>query len=1235
MTSTIRWTQSQQDAIMATGRPLLVSASAGAGKTAVLAQRCLQRINDPEHLVDVDRILVLTYTDAAAEEMHDRIARTLRSAYQRTRSEHLRRQALFLDAAWISTFHAFCKRILTEHFYLLDLDPAFGIVDPDQQRLLQSEALLGSLQQAWTDSQMMEKMRTLFYRRHVQPSVSASFISRILDIRIFLESIPDSADFFTRIERQIADPAALPQELLDQQHNTILSILQTCREKIDFIRLLDQHFTGGRWLTAEKLSPYYEKIDALEQSAKRADWPGLANQVNTLNFQSLRRPNNLDETAAKQIKEPLAGAVKQLKELADLALVSPHYAQFQTAAAADQIRTLLELVRRFGCSYDQAKRQINSLDFSDLEQKMLILLREHPSTVEKLRRRFEYIFVDEFQDINAVQKQILDAIARPDNLFAVGDVKQSIYAFRRSRPELFLAALNAANEEPDNPNQPQRIDLGENFRSRRQILEFANAIFGRIMTEQTASMNYDDRAALRCVRPDLKDSESPMPVELILLDDDPDDSPEEESARQDEDNGETGSPAELVSSLQRQAAFIARRIRQMVGADNGQAEFQIFDKHAGKPRDVQYRDIVILMRSVAHRANEYTEILRQAGIPVSSQTGSGYFAATEIADLLALLKVLDNPIRDIELAAVLRSRMFGFTDSELADIRLGAQESGDKNCTFYDALRRCSQSGPAFLRQKTERALAQLQAWREDIRIGSLADTLGKILEQTGFLAFVSALPNGRQRRANLLKLHDRAIQFEHFSSGPQSTSLARFVEFLEDLADQQQDWAPAQPDSAAENAVRLLSVHRSKGLEFPVVILAELNTRFNIRDLSDPCLIDEDALGLKIIDPQKDVAIPTLAHQVLAERKRKTLLEEEMRILYVALTRAREKLIVSAARKESPCRRILLDCAVLAGRPVPAWQLLQVQCPIDWVLWGLGDRPALQAQYLGFVFAGPYPDFFTVRRVGGEELNECTRFIEATRQKLLQTTLPEIPPDVERQADVLHIEAAERLRWSYPFVEAVALPAKLSVSQLTHRTDEFSPAFDEGPWRRLPECLLKSAQRIDHVPAAQIGTAVHLVLARLDLSARPDRCAVERTIQTLCREEVLSPDLAGRIDIPAILGFFDTPLGALTLRHGTAALREWPFTLALSAKEAAIGQSDEKIILQGIVDLIVPAPEGLVIIDFKTDRIQPEQLDERLARYSPQIRYYAAAAQKILARPVVAAYFYFLSLSKSVQANL
>jgi len=494
-----------------------------------------------------------------------------------------------------------------------------------------------------------------------------------------------------------------------------------------------------------------------------------------------------------------------------------------------QSRVLLELLRRFDDAYARAKQERNVLDFSDLEHTTLRLLETDAAVAATLRERFEFVFIDEYQDINTVQQRILDCLSRGDNLFAVGDVKQSIYAFRQSCPEIFLKRLETATDQPDTPGTPLRVDMGDNFRSRREVLEFVNALFGRTMTEGTAGMRYDDRAALKGqfdYRPFSASGGPTHPVELYILDEDSaedePDAPENEESNAADSYGD--SRTELIDAAQRQAAFIARRIRQMVGADTGKAEFQVYDRAAGGYRDVRYGDMVILMRSLSHKANTYVEMLRLAQIPVNSQSACGYFETTEITDCLNLLKLLDNPSGDIELAAVLRSPLFGFDDTALARIRFFEKPAASQKTPFYRVAADYAENGPAgALREALRGAMEQLETWRTAAQRGSLAVLLDTVFRQKGLLSFYAALPNGSVRRANLLKLHDRAIQFENFRTSRPGMGLARFVEFLEKLRQGEQDWAPGQPDSI-ENAVRIMSVHKSKGLEFPVVFAAELN---------------------------------------------------------------------------------------------------------------------------------------------------------------------------------------------------------------------------------------------------------------------------------------------------------------------------------------------------------------------------------------------------------------------------
>ena len=1212
-----QWTNSQKCAIETIGRDVLVSASAGTGKTAVLAQRCAQRVLDPKAPTDVDRILVLTYTDAAAEEMRHRIEQTLRKQAAVVNTAPLRRQLLLLDGAWISTFHSFCRRVIAEYFYLLDLNPQFAIVDPDQKQLLQARALTAMLEEAWANPELSAAMEELFAGRNVQPFGPGSFVNQLIDLQEFLESVPERETFAARAGR----PEAL-EAIRQAQAQRAEAMLRTCLEKIEYTQIMDRRVTGGEWLTAFLQEEYVPFIETCLKLIERGQWDVLYDLIQSQTFKRFpNKPKEVEKDIAELIKAPVKDVKDDIKGLCDLAFLNPQYDALVAGAA--QVQTLLELVQRFERHYRSAKEEMGALDFADLEHYMLRLLTEHSEVGRTLRQRFEYVFVDEFQDINAVQKRILDAVRRADNLFVVGDVKQSIYAFRRSRPRIFLDALGQSSDDMRGGG-PLRVDLGENFRSAAAILDFANTVFGRIMSRDTASMDYDDKAMLKSGLKAEKPADGPA-VELCILEED---SGEADSADGGSDNEDSG-PTETLSAQQKQAAYIARRIREMVGADTGKAQLQIYDKSLGAMRDVTYRDIVVLMRSVARRGQEYTEVLQLAGVPVSSQSSSGYFETTEVTDCLCLLKVLDNPIRDIELAAVLRSVFFGFDDTLLAEIRLFAEEQGKKNISFYEALRLYAEKEPESTgKAKAADALATLSRWRDAVRTGSLSQVFGRLLDETGYVAFVSALPNGRQRRANLMKLHDRAIQFEHFSTGPQSTSLARFVEFLEKLMDRQQDWSPAQPDSAAENAVRICSVHRSKGLEFPVVFMAELNTRFNTRDLAGACLADEDAVGLRVVDRERRVQFATMAHQVLADRKRQTLLEEEMRILYVALTRARERLILTACCEEKKAKAILDPAALAGDAKPPAWKLLEAKCAFDWILHGLSDQAELMAQY-GHE-AGKTGDCpcFCVRRIGGEDLAGLTTYVERIKQQRKKTALCKPGDEAKKRAKELAGSLKGVLNWEYPYKSSTELEAKFSVSELVSQKETF-----EGDFLRVPGAVAEEEGK--SVEASQIGTAYHLVLSRIDLAKDINESAIQDLIESLIKEEQLLPTAAQMIQPEQIIAFFNSEMGVLVRGNSDEIMREWPFTIGLPASELIEAAGEDIVILQGIVDMIIPTPEGLIVVDFKTDHVSKSGLTERISRYTPQLEYYCRAANAILDKPIRKACLFFLSAGELCEVSL
>ena len=1220
------WKPAQQRAIETVGRNVLVTASAGTGKTAVLSERCVQRICDGKRPIDVEQVLVLTFTEAAAEEMKSRIAKKLYEVcLQNPGDAHLRKQMVRLDAAAIGTIHSFCKRILTEHFYLAGLDPRFGILDDDQQKLVRARAMTTAIESAWNDPAMTGGMRTLFEGRVA--GGRGTFADALLRLTGFLDSVPDRNAFYESATRLAIDSPESHDILAQFQFEHLRRRLYLCRDMLIYARTLDRTLAAGQYLTA-----YIEEILASLESClevmQKDDLDAASEMIRQWEFSrmpSLSKKLEIDKADAERIKELVEGARKKIKAMKELVLFEPEYLRLVAPLADVQTRTLIALLQVFDGEYAAAKRTMGVLDFADLEHKTLELFKSHPAAAEKLRRRFAYVFVDEYQDINEVQQRILEAVSRGDNVFVVGDVKQSIYAFRQSRPEIFLRRLASATDTPQSAGEAMRVDMNDNFRSRREILAFVNRVFGRIMTQSVAGVDYFGRAELAAGL-DYPPLEGDTPtdrkaVEFYLLDEQsPEykDSADGESEETDEaGENETASFNHFATAVQRQAAFIAQRIRRMVGTESGKAEFEVMDKYTGQMRPVEYRDIVILMRATSGRAPQYVELLRLAGIPVSSQSPCGYFAATEVTDFLALLRVLDNPLQDIELAAVLRSVLFRFTDSELAAVRFSADDGDSRESAFYETAWHYAENGPdTILRQKTADTLRTLQAWRVEARRKPLSELIWRILEERSFLAFVSALPNGPQRRANLLKLHGRAVQFESFTAGGEGHNLAAFVAFLEKLLEEESDWAAAQPETGAENAVRIMSVHKSKGLEFPVVFAAELNRQFRNTDGNGACEIDSRMLGLEVPDRRHGIKLTSPANQLIRQGARQSAIAEEMRILYVAMTRARDRLILTASQDADNCRKILNRLPKL--EIVPDWILLDAASHLDWVLAALVGSDAVGQMVNSDTREVFEEDLFVASRIGKERLNALTADILDCKGRRGKMYEPVAAGSNEPAARRLFEQIRNAQQWRYPYEGLTGLKAKFSVSALTHRDDEFAQAAIEFSFAEIES----SGGSGD---ALALGSAAHLVFQHLPLIKTVDETVIRETIAGLLARKQISAGQVEKIDIAAIASFFRTDVGRGVLEHSGDVLREWPFTMALPVSDLGIDCPGESVVVQGIVDLIIPAAEGLILVDFKTDKIAVEGIVRRADRYHTQLALYVRAAGTILKNPVAGAYLYFL----------
>jgi ATP-dependent helicase/nuclease subunit A len=1234
----LKWTDQQKRAISSRGGDVIVTASAGTGKTAVLSGRCVNIISDKSICPDVGSILVLTFTDAAAEQMRSRIAGRLRDAFLEKRDAHLRRQLMLLQSADISTIHSFCKRLITEYFYRLDLDPTFRLIDTDEQKLLKAEVLEKTIDILWQQNNIRQQFEQLLYRRDLR--TNDGFLTRIIEISDFLDGVISRRNWYEKAVRlaEVTDP--FTTELGEKQKQIVDGKLRNILEELNHARKLCESQGGdANWdekLQESHVTPVAECIETL----KAGNWDKCVEAIRNFQKPTTRKPKGLPEPIADLVQRTAKKAVDEFAELSQLAIVNPGYLDRFGGLVNPQTGVIVELVMTFNQLYSKAKQAVNCLDFADLEHYALRLLTDQTFSGDKpvpsetalaLRQKYKFISVDEYQDINAVQQRILEMLSPGGNILGVGDGKQSIYAFRGAMPDIFLEQVERASAEPEDVSIGLRVALNVNFRSTKRILDLVNEIFSRIMTKSFAKIDYDESSRLR---PALEDeSETRVPdeeknvIEFHILDKTGKtrDSQDERGEESEEEN-----PG-FVDSTQFQAAMIAQRIRQMVGADTGKAEFQVHDEQEGTLRDVEYRDIVVLMRSLAKKANQYVEIFRLAGVPVSCQATAGYFEATEITDIVDLLKVLDNPQRDIELAAVLRSPFFKVSDTELAKIKLHCK-ARQPNKSYYDCVLEYCRSGEDIeLAGRLETILTQIEQWRTIARRGNLADLIWQIYGQTDLLPYVSALPNGQARRANLLKLHDRAIQFEGFASSAGVPSLKRFVEFIEKLQQTGQDWAPAEPQSSAGNAVRILSVHKSKGLEYPVVFLAELESQFNKRDVQADCLIDvEYTLGLRIIDPESNSKISSLVHQVIAEQKSSTGLAEEMRILYVAMTRAKERLILTASEKYKECRRIISNGFFFGDRPIPDWQLRACRSPLAWILYGLSGRKKLHRAFeTGLTKQAVEDGLFSIELHGRPELEQLAESVVKLKAgKSVRPSATSKKRITKQQEPQLLSQIKKSLAWQYRFSDLALLPAKSSVTQLTHGSDEYIKFDYSSALERQPRALITAGlDSGGHRDGRLVGAATHLVISQLDLIQPVTAESIEKTIEKLQTEGSIVPSVAGQIDDESILTFFETEQGRLIFDPANKFWREWPFTFTLPTSEWENSfVAEDTIVVQGIIDLLIRTAQGLVVIDFKTDKITAKQAEERAGLYRRQLELYSRAACAIFKDKPAGQWLYFLT---------
>lgn len=1263
-----QWTDEQWQAITQRGSNLLVAAAAGSGKTSVLVERMIRRIMDEADPVGVDQLLVVTFTNAAAAEMRHRIGEALRKALKEDpHSAHLRRQLALLQRATITTLHSFCLGLLRQYYYLIDLDPDFRIADQLEGELLRQDVLEEKLEDWYENDHDFHALADVM----VDGQDDQVLVSLLLRLYEFSRSHPEperwlleAARMFEVEERDGLDRLIWVKSVLRSLELELAGMEGKMRRAIVLASSVDGPAAYLPLLEAE--------ADALKRASYACiqGWELAEQAVRSVSFAKLPPVKGTDPDVKEQVQD-LRNSVK--KALADLgeqyfSMSSQQYLS-DLNGLAPHMRTLARLVTEFADAFQQEKRSRSLVDFGDLEHLALRILVERgeegnglPSPVSRqLREQFAEVMVDEYQDINLVQETILQMVSRDvatngtANRFMVGDVKQSIYRFRLAEPKLFLEKYLTYQKDAhsgvdmgvwDAPGM--RIDLAANFRSRREVVDAVNYVFRQVMSPGVGEIDYDPSAELinRASYPDVEPDR--LQVEMHLIDRSNTRSDDEPVAGEGSEDGETGIPestgesAEEASVAQLEARLIANRIRRWMEPGEGEAPLLVFDKKAGGLRPLAYRDIVILLRATSGWGETVQEELRAAGIPVYAEQTAGYFAATEVETMLSLLRVIDNPLQDIPLAAVLRSPIVGVREEELAQIRI-RYASGP----FHQAVVQYANEQPATERweKRVRYFFTRLRDWRTLARRGSLSELISVLYRETGYLDYVAALENGQQRQANLRALYDRAKQYEAGSY----RGLFRFLRFVDRLQEAGNDLGEARTIGENEDVVRIMTIHKSKGLEFPVVFVAGMGKQFNTMDVKSHFLLHKDlGFGPMAFEPSLQVRYPSMAALGIRQQLRRDMLAEEMRVLYVAFTRAREKLVLLGSAKD--LAKSISDW----GRQSEADRLrdedlIQAKGYLDWVGRALLRHPAAN-ELRSYPQTKGTGETVSVRTIPDDSVwsfhfhqaDELRTQTDPTSDDAsLWERMSGREAILDRPSDEVFREIVERrLGWSDPHPLAPKVAAKWSVSDLKRK----AKTSKSGHTIVLPSITEKPkflAEQPSHrLSGAEKGTITHLILQHLDLNRPLDEADIREQAAALLARRFLTEEQLQAIEVEKLAQFFADPLGQ-RMKQAKIVYRELPFTLALPAAEVEplLGEDNqEQIIVQGVIDCLVEEQDGnFLLIDFKTDWMakepSPEVIEEIAKRYEEQVKLYVRAIEQITkAGRTVESYLYLLAGGFSVR---
>ncbi len=1238
----VSWTTEQQQVIDLRNRNILVSAAAGSGKTAVLVERIVKIITDKNHPVDIDHLLIVTFTNAAAAEMRERIGNAIEKALdEQPGDEHLLRQLTLIHNAQITTIDSFCLYVVRNHFHEIDLEPNFRIGDEGELKLLREDVLGRVLEQNYEEP---SEAFSDFVEGYASGRTDAALNEMILQLYEFSRSYPwpekwlDSFVGIYRIEnREELDRA----EWLAPLTQNIRFVLKDCEQLLKQALAVTQQ-DDGPYMYEKAVRSDLEKYESLSKLTSFSELSGALSDIKYDRLASSRGfegdPDKLE--LVKSLREQAKDVVKKLCK--QYFFCSPEMMIEQLERTEPMLEEVVRLTKQFAEEFAAAKRRKNLVDFHDVEHFALQILVDEETekakkTAEEFRDTFEEIMIDEYQDSNEVQETLLRSISREErgenNIFMVGDVKQSIYRFRLARPELFMKKYDSYSLEE---STTQRIDLHKNFRSRAEVLACTNDIFYKIMARSLGNVEYDAEAAL------YPGASYPVSADFtpeILLAD---------------SNDELLEDTELTDKKTLEAKIVAEEIKHLMKTQ------PVTDKAAGTLRAAHYSDIVILLRSLSGWADSLVEVLNENGIPAHTVSSTGYFSTVEVQTVLSMLRLLDNPRQDIPMAAVLRSPMAGLTDEELAVLRLE-----DGSVPFHEAVLELAeglyeeggqieisnseedQKQGRNADEKTENHIEITAHWkllkfykkykqlRQLVPDTPIHELIEIILRETGYGHYVAAMPAGNRRTANLNMLLEKAAAYEKTSY----KGLFHFVRYIDELQKYDVDFGEADMVGENEDVVRIMSIHKSKGLEFPIVIVSGMGKNFNKQDTrSKMVLHPELGIGLDYMDGKKRIKSPTIAKKAIAKQIDLENLGEELRVLYVALTRAKEKLILTGTLKDAAEKlefyRQQANLSKAADRPLSYLTREGASGYLDWIL------PAVLS----------YGDKYPVRIVEAAELvlNEVENQLEKNED------LTERIEEIEAADTQLVGQLKQRFSQRYPYQVDVLWKNKYSVSELKHRAmrerfeaeqEETVPAFLEEPVTPTIPLFIQREESVEQETpnrGALRGTAVHRVMECYDFASEK---SVHEQMEAMEKEEKITADMRALVKEQIVADFVSSETGrrmALAQRGG-ALYREKPFVMGFTEEELEnygfgvgsntdsceniyektdsdqekeeqkkVRHEEDLTLIQGIIDVFWIEKDGIVLLDYKTDRVQ--QAKELIDRYETQLKLYADALERVFA---------------------